>query len=476
MNPLNRRRFLGASALGGAALSAVADDAPSDASKDVTRTLARYAVSARLSDVPAPVKKEAARTLLNWLGCAIGGSRQPAVENAVAALTPFAGTGIATILGRREKLDALNASLINGLSSHVLDFDDTHLRTIIHPAGPVAPALLALSEHQPVSGHDFLAALIVGVEIECRIGNAVYPAHYDAGWHITGTTGPFGAAAATGRLLGLSEQQMVWALGLAAVQPVGLREMFGSMTKCFHVGRAAQNGFTAALLASKDFTSSDHGIEAKSGWASVLSTACKYGEMTDRLGQTWEISLNTYKPFACGIVSHPVIDGCIQLREENRLTPGEIARIDIRVNPLVPELMGKESPQTGLEGKFSIYHAAAVAIVEGSAGERQFTDAAVRRKETADLRTRVFPVPDPAVHEDQATVRITMRDGRHFERTIEHAVGSVTNPMSDRQLEQKFEDLAADILPPDRIRRLTELCWRIESLPEAGLIARAARA
>src|SRR5207245_2566714 len=153
--------------------------------------------------------------------------------------------------------DVMHAALMNGISSHVFDYDDTHLRTIIHPAGPVASALLALSEYQPISGRDFVNALVLGVETECRIGNAVYPAHYDIGWHITGTVGPFGAAAAVGKILGLNEQQMVWALGLAAVQPVGLKEMFGSMTKSFHPGRAAQNGLTAAFLASKNYTSSD---------------------------------------------------------------------------------------------------------------------------------------------------------------------------------------------------------------------------
>lgn len=473
---VNRRRFLGASVLSGAALAAPAAEAAPESPPDVTRTLARFIVSVRLGDIPEPVRKEAARTLLNWLGCAIGGSRQAAVENAVAALKPFAASEQAAIVGRKERFDALNASLINGLSSHVLDFDDTHLRTIIHPAGPVAPALLALSEHQAVSGEEFLAALITGIEAECRIGNAVYPAHYDVGWHITGTTGPFGAAAATGRLLKLSEQQMVWALGLAAVQPVGLQEMFGTMTKSFHPGRAAQNGFTAALLASKNFTSSEHGIEARTGWANVLSTARKYSEITDRLGDTYEVSQNTYKPFACGIVAHPVIDGCIQLRTKHQVRAGEIARVDLKVNPLVLQLMGKKEPRTGLEGKFSVYHAAAAAIVEGAAGEREFSDAAVQRKETADLRARVFPVPDRDMHEDQAWVQITLKDGRRFETMIEHAVGSAKNPMSDRQVEQKFEGLAADILPRDRIQRLIELCWAIERLPDASEIARLASA
>src|SRR5579864_4639230 len=254
---------------------------------DVTRRLARYLVSAQPAELPETVRKEAARTLLNWVGCAIGGSKHETLNIAIAALAPFSGPAQASILGRRERMDVLNAAFMNGLSSHIFDYDDTHLKTIIHPAGPVASAILALSEYRPVSGLDFLNALAVGVETECRIGNAVYPAHYDVGWHITGTTGVFGAAAASGKLLGLSEHQMVWAFGLAAAQPVGLREMFGTMTKAFHPGRAAHNGLTAALLASRNYTSSNQPLEAKSGWANVLSTSRNYAEITEKLGETY---------------------------------------------------------------------------------------------------------------------------------------------------------------------------------------------
>src|SRR5215467_9978136 len=220
---------------------------------DVTRTLARYLVNARISEVPAAVKREAVRSVVNWLGCAIGACHHEAVDCALEALGPFSGAREASVLGREEKVDILLASLLNGISSHVFDFDDTHLKTIIHPAGPAASPIFALAEHKPVSGRDFLHAFILGVETECRIGNAVYPAHYDIGWHITGTAGVFGAAAAAGKLLGLSEQQMIWALGIAGTQSSGFREMFGTMCKSFHPGRAAQNGLMAAHLAKEGF-------------------------------------------------------------------------------------------------------------------------------------------------------------------------------------------------------------------------------
>jgi 2-methylcitrate dehydratase PrpD len=361
------------------------------------------------------------------------------------------------------------------MSSHVLDFDDTHLKTVIHPAGPVAPAILALAEMQPVTGRDFLHALILGAEVECRIGNAVYPAHYDRGWHITGTTGVFGAAAACGRLLGLSEQQMRWALGLAAAQPVGLREMFGTMTKSFHPGRASQNGLTAALLAKENFTSGDTAIEGKSGWAHVLSTSCDYSQITQGLGERYEIVLNTYKPFACGIVLHPSIDGCLRLREAHNLTPEMIDRIDLSVHPLVLELTGRKTPQTGLEGKFSVYFAAAIAIAAGAAGVKQFTDAWVRRPDVVALRDRVTATVDPSVGEAQARVVITLKDGRRLEQFIAHAVGSVEQPMSDRNLDAKVRDLCEGVLPRDQTSRLIDCCRTIERQPEARVVAATAR-
>jgi 2-methylcitrate dehydratase PrpD len=487
MSVLDRREFMNAVSMSGvgaaiagplAAADAPRQDAPRGAGTsvgtDVTRTLARYLVSARYDDLPAPVRHEARRTLLNWMGCAIGGSHEPAVEAAVAALAPFSGPAQASLLGRRERMDILHAALVNGISSHVFDFDDTHLKTVIHPAGPVASALVALAEYRPMPGRDFLNALIIGVETECRIGNAVYPAHYDRGWHITGTAGVFGAAAAAGRMLGLSEQQMVWALGLAATQPVGLREMFGTMTKSFHPGRAAQNGLTAALLAARNFTSSDVPLEGKSGWANVLSTERHYEQITGKLGQSYEISLNTYKPFACGIVVHPTIDACIQLRSEHQLTVEAIDRIDLRVHPLVLELTGKKTPATGLESKFSVYFAAALAIVRGSAGVHDFSDANAADPAIVALRDRVTTTIDRSLTEEQVRVRITLRDGRTLDKFVEHAVGSIERPMSDADLEAKFMGLAEGVLPRDQARRAIDACWKIEDVPSAATLATAA--
>lgn len=493
MTDMDRRSFMGTLALAGLAPAASPFAAPEGAAPaspepregaeaqaappaDVTRTLARWLVAARPEDLPEAVRKEARRTFMNYVGCAVGGSPHPTVDVAVSALAPFGGPAQASVLGRSERTDVFTAALLNGISSHVLDYDDTHLKTVIHPGGPVVSAILALAEYRPVSGRDFLHALVLGVDTECRIGNAVYPAHYDRGWHITGTTGPFGAAAAAGKLLGLDEQQMTWALGIAAAQPVGLREMFGTMTKPYHPGRAAQNGLMAAVLASRGFTSTEVGLEGKSAWVNVLSDKRDWGQITGELGDRWEILLNTYKPFPCGVVLHPTIDACLQLREEHGLKPEDIERIELAVHPLVLELTGKKTPQTGLEGKFSVYFAAAVAIVAGTVGVRQFSDEAVRDPATVALRDRVAATVDAAIREEQVRAVVTLKDGRRLEKFIEHVISSVENPLSDRQLDGKFLDLADGVLAPDRARALLDLCWRVEDLPSAAAVAEAGRA
>jgi 2-methylcitrate dehydratase PrpD len=439
--------------------------------QDATRRLARFIISSRHQDLPERVRDEARRTLLNWVGCAVGAAEHETVNNAVSALLPFCGTGQASLLGRRERVDILHASLLNGISSHVFDFDDTHAHTAIHPAAPVVPAILALSEYRPVPGRDFITALVVGIETELRIGEAITPSHYDAGWHITGTAGVFGSAAATGKLLGLNERQMCWALALAAVQPVGLQEMFGSMSKSFHPGQAAQNGLRAALLASRNFTASEQPLEAKRGWFEVMSAKTDYAALTD---PRWHILSNSYKPYACGLVVHAAIDGCLQLRNVHDLTADAIDRIDLAVNPRVLMLTGIKEPRSGLEGKFSVYHAAAVAIVDGAADERQFSDEAVRAPATAELRRRVFPAVDPAIGKLQARVTITLKTNERLSVFVEHAVGSVEKPMTDAAIADKVARLAEGILPADQIRQVIDLCRRIETLPDAGEIARCA--
>ncbi|MDB5902411.1 MAG: 2-methylcitrate dehydratase [Betaproteobacteria bacterium] len=437
-----------------------------------TRTLSEFLVASRYEDIPAEVRHEASRAMLNALGCAIGSARHETVEAALTAVTPFAGAPQAAILGRTERLDALNAALVNGISIHVLDFDDTHQRAV-HPSAPVLPALLAYAEWKQTSGRDLVHAFVLGVEAEVRIGLSVFPEHYDIGWHITGTAGVFGAAAATAKLLGLDPQRTAWALGIAATQSSGLREMFGSMCKSLHPGRAAQGGMTAALLAAQGFTSSERAIEAPRGFANVMSTKFDPTVITAGLGEHYELSKNMYKPYACGLVVHAAIDGCIQLRREHGLEPDDIASVELATSLLVPELTGNRTPQNGLEGKFSIYHAAAVALVHGAAGEAQFSDAVVRDATVIGVRDRVSIEASARVRKLEAHVKLRLRNGTVLEKHVEHALGTVERPMSDRDLEDKFRSLADGVLSAAEASRVIGLCWRVAELEDAGELARA---
>ncbi|RZL93471.1 MAG: MmgE/PrpD family protein [Variovorax sp.] len=437
----------------------------------ITESLARFIVETDSDAIPAKVRREATRSLVNWSGCALGGANHPAVSAALQALSPFAGPGRASVLGRSERVDALHAALFNGISSHVLDFDDTHPDTLVHPSGPVLSALLALSQHHPVNGKDFLDATAMGIEAECRVAQAVGKAHYDIGWHVTGTAGGFGAAAACGRALKLNPQQMTWALGIAATQAAGLREMFGSMCKSLHPGKAAQNGLGAALLAQAGFTSSMQSIEGPRGFAKVTSTQPHEERLLEGIGERWEALDNTYKPYACGLVIHPVIDACVAAHASGKVAPGDVEQVMLYAHPLVLELTGKTCPTTGLEGKFSVYHAAAMALLEGRSLSSHFTDAAVAQPAVVALRDRVKVESVPDMRVDEARAVFMLRDGTRWAHHVEHALGSLGRPMSDQDLSQKFMLLAQKALPVQAAERALQACWRMEELENAGAIA-----
>ncbi|MBM3398649.1 MAG: MmgE/PrpD family protein [Betaproteobacteria bacterium] len=437
----------------------------------ITAELARFVAEHPSKGWSDAVDHEAHRTFLNWLGCAIGAARHEAVESALAAVHMLAPAPQATLAGRSERVDMANAALINGIASHTFDFDDTHLKTIIHPAGPVASAVMALAETQNSSGRQVLDALVLGIDVACRMGNLVYPQHYDRGWHITGSTGSLGAAAACARLLGLNAQQTAMALGIAASQPMGLREQFGTMTKPFHPGGAARAGLMSALMAKHGFTSSPRSLEAPRGWAQVLSTKYDWREAQDELGQRFEISFNAYKPFACGIVIHPSIDACAQLRAQG-VKPEEVKSIELRVHPLVLELTGKKTPQDGLQGKFSVYHGCAVGLIFGRAGEEEFSDHIVRREDVVRLRDKVQAVVDTSVREESVDVTAHLTDGRSVKVHVEHAIGSLQKPMTDADLEGKFHDLSDPILGAARVNDILKACWRLGQAPGLqGLLA-----
>ena len=441
----------------------------------VTRTLAKFVATHPSRGWSDAVDHEAHRTFLNWAGCAVGAARHEAAQAALDAAAMLQPAPQATLLGRAERVDMASAALINGISSHTFDFDDTHLKTIIHPAGPVASALLALAEVTGASGRQVIDALVLGIDVSCRLGNVMYPDHYDRGWHITGSTGQMGAAAGCARLLGLDEERTAMALGIAASQPVGMREQFGTMTKPFHPGAAARAGLVSALLAKHGFTASGRSIEAPRGYVQVVSTKCDWNEATDELGKRFEISFNTYKPFACGIVIHPTIDAAVQLRERG-VRAQDVERIELKVHSLVLELTGKKEPKDGLQGKFSVYHGFAAGLVFGQAGEGEYADDIVTRADVVALRGKVVATVDDSIAEAAADVTAVLKDGRRERVFVEHAIGSLERPMTDANLEAKLRSLAEPVIGAERAGRLIAACWGLGASKGVAEVVAAGRA
>lgn len=286
----------------------------------VGEQLGHFVVASQWQRLPEALQHEARRSLLNFIGCALGTAHAPPVQTALDLAGEFSGPPTATVIGRRERLDPLGACFVNAIAANLLDYDDTHLRTVIHPSAPVAPPALALAELRGCTGTELLHAFILGAEIECRLGNMVSPGHYARGWHITSTCGVFGAAVAAGKLLGLDATRIWHALGIAASQSAGLVENLPSAAKNVGVGNAARNGLFAALLAERGYEAAPAAIEGPLGWARAAGDEPLLDEATGELGQRWEMLRNTCKPYPCGIVMHAIIDACLELRSEGSVS------------------------------------------------------------------------------------------------------------------------------------------------------------
>jgi 2-methylcitrate dehydratase PrpD len=413
--------------------------------------------------VPDAVRLEGKRSLLNFIGCALGVARAPPIEMALRVLLPLSGPERVALIGRRERLDPLGAAFLNAIGGNLLDYDDTHLRTVIHPTAPVAPVALALGEQRKLAGQAVLHAFILGAEVECRIGNAVSPGHYARGWHITSTCGVFGAAAAGARLLGLTAAQTGHALGIAASQSAGIVENLPSAAKNVSVGNAARNGLFAALLAEQGYTAAPAAIEGPLGWAGAMGDDPAVAEIVDGLGQRWELLNNTYKPYPCGIVMHAVIDACLGLRQDHALDPEAIAEIIISGDQLLLD-RGDRLVANVRDARVSIHHCAAVSFLFGAAGLNAFSDEAVHDPAVVRLRalTKAYLRADSPRGAATATVRMT--DGRVFEGTVEQPKGSIEQKLSNQEIEAKLRDLARYGAFHGSVEDIIAAVWRLDEM------------
>jgi 2-methylcitrate dehydratase PrpD len=428
----------------------------------MTRQLAGFLAAARFEDLSPETVEHTQRAVLDWLGSALAGSIEPPARMAQGVAAGLGTSNDATVFsaGRRS---AAGAAFANGVASHILEFDDVHKGSTLHPAAPVIPAVLAVAEREHASGRDFLLAVALGYDAALRIGEAVNPSHYRF-WHPTGTAATFGAAAAAGRLVKLTPELMVDALGSAGTQAAGLWEFNadGAMSKHLHPGKAAMNGVLAADLARAGFTSATRILEGERGFLRAMSTSCNASAITAGLGTHWKIAENCYKLHACCGHTHTAIDAALELRSS---ALGRIAAVRIATYGPGFEIVREPNPRTPYQAKFSIAYCVAAALVEGRVGLAQFSadrfgakgvrdpavGALVRHTTVtvADDLTARYPAAWPA------RIEIALHDGTVLRGAADYPRGNPENPVSTVALEDKFAALAGGRFGADAVARAT---------------------
>lgn len=442
----------------------------------VSETLSRFVAGTRWGDIPDDVRHNTKRSLLNYFATAFAGAHDAALEHSVAVLDAFKGQGNATMIGRAGGTDPLTAAFVNGAAGNVHDFDDTHIRTVIHPTAPVAPALLALAERQKISGPEFITALALGIETALRIGNAVSPGHYARGWHITASCGVFGAALAAGKVLGLDAQKLNFALGAASAQSSGLVETLGFMAKSIGVGAAARGGLLAALLAEQGLDGPARPLEGPRGFLQVTSEHPDFPEITEGLGKRWEVLANIHKPYPCGVVLFSVIDACMELLENGDVAVKNIDRITLFGHPLLRQRADRPDVTTGREAQVSAQHAVSAALIFGAAGLGQFTDDAVNDARVLAFRKKVLMQDDDEVDVAGVHMVVETKDGAAHEISIDGARGTDARPLGDDEIETKFRTLSSECAPDcTRAEGLIEAIWSLDEADDVGAIMALAR-
>jgi 2-methylcitrate dehydratase PrpD len=424
---------------------------------NATDALAGFAAETALEEIPPHVRLLTKRQVLDTLGLMLAGSTTDGCRLTHGLFAELGGAAQATAIGTGRRLSVLQAAYANGEAAHAMDYDDTQLAAspdrvyglLMHPSAPILGAVLPVAEWTHASGAQLLTAFAIGVEVSCKVAEAVDPAHYRSGFHTTGTIGALGAAAGAGRLLGLDAPRMNVAVGLAASTSAGLRENFGTMTKPFHAGRAAENGVLAALRVARGHSASKGILEAQRGFFAA------YGGGDGRviettLGRPWTAADPgiSIKPYPSGSLTHPAVDATLELVLENDLEPGQVEQIHVGVNQYMPQALLHDIPEDELQAKFSMKYGVAIALLDRRAGIAQFSDVRVKSQDAQDWVHRVAVEVDERANVagyDQmySIVSIRLKDGRVLERQASFAKGSPAKPMSDEELATKFRECVA---------------------------------
>jgi 2-methylcitrate dehydratase PrpD len=433
-----------------------------------TAQLARFVAEHDCEQTPEPVLHAARRALVDHVGVTVAGSADDVSRRARRAIAAYGTGGGATVVGSRMRVSPPYAAFLNAFASHVLDLDDVYNPpgTTVHGSCSVWPAIMAVAETEPVTGRAALATFALGFEVETRVAHAAGQSHYDVGWHVTGTSGHLGAAAAAARTMGLDHRQMEHAIAAGATQAAGLRVMAGSDLKSMHPGKAAMDGVLAAALVDQMLTASPKALEGDFGYLAVMSTSPAPGRISAGLGETWNLTSNGHKLYPSGSLTHPMIDGVIALMSAENISPGEVTVIDVRVSPPAARFTDLPRPTNRMQAKFSLRHCAAAAVAFGRVGTPELEEAVLTRPDIVELRDRVKVVADPALGKQDADVEITLVSGRTLSTEVRGNRGTPAAPLDDDDLSAKFRDLVSPLLGSPRTETLLNTCWHVDELAD----------
>ena len=430
------------------------------------------------AEVPADARAVAATQYFDTIGVMLAGTLEPSARKVREVARAEGGEPRCRIIGTSDVTSASWAALANGTAAHALDYDDMCFVSLAHPSAPLVSAALAAGELARSSGRALLDAWVVGFEIEGVLGRAMNPRHYTGGWHCTSTIGTIGAAAAVARLLGLTRDETAHCLAIAASMAFGLKENFGTDTKPLHAGLAARNGVQAALFAKGGITASSRAIEGRQGFLKAMgSERTEFGEELRVLGERWEtietgVTVKLY-PSCAG--THPAIDAVLDLRREHGFTADDVERIEIGVDAVTPTILTYPRPVTGLEGKFSMHHCVAAAIVMGRVGLETFEDAVIHDASVGQLREHVEMTVDATLNADapsltQSRVAVRLRDGRVVGAYADGARGYPKRPATDAELNDKFDACASKVMKAGRVRSAAVMLQGMEQLADTRML------